>query len=111
MRPVRLTILHDSALNIKVATIWPNAIVLVTPSLENPLRTFSDCSCAQPNEHISHYYENFYENLFLLYSIRYSISINVFIQVFFIQYKMSSIFATTAGRKNSEFTYCVTYFA
>jgi len=43
------------------------------------LRTFSDCSYAQPNEHISaHHYENFYDNLFhfYIYSIRYSISVN-----------------------------------
>ena len=30
---------------------------------------------------------------------------------FFIQYKMPPVFAIAAGRKNSDFTYCVTYFA
>jgi len=57
------------------------------------LRTFSDCSYAQPNEHISaHHYENFYKNLFHFY-IRYSININVFIQVFLynIKYLPSSL--------------------
>jgi len=35
------------------------------------LRTFSDCSYAQSNEHISyaHHYQNFYENLFHFYII------------------------------------------
>jgi len=34
------------------------------------LRTFSDCSCIQPNEHINaHHYENIYENLFQFYIV------------------------------------------
>jgi len=65
------------------------------------IKTFSDCSCAQLNEHISvHHYKNFYENLFhFYYTIRYSISVNT---NFFIQYKMSSAFATAADRKKLQ---------
>ena len=34
------------------------------------LRTFSDCSYAQLNEHITaHHYENFYDNLFHFYIV------------------------------------------
>jgi len=35
----------------------------------------------------------------------------MFIQIFFIQYKMPSVFATAAGRKNSDFTYFTIYFS
>ena len=42
---------HDDALVMKVATIWPDAIVLVTPSLENPLRLIHTPNIINPRCH------------------------------------------------------------